>query len=479
MSKKFILVNLVFLFSFFLLPANATEYDSSARQVDVPQADSGAQPGDYFIASLEEIIINMGGEVVYNLFANKPTGMNFERIWKSICNPYIFDSSPFLRNQLVHPLAGSLFFTAARSNNLDFWTSFAYTAVSSWMMENLFQYSYTSINDLITTTMAGCITGEVLHRLGYVVFDLWNPLLWFVSPVDAANDVLRNRWGKSFQSRGGSKVDMYKTEFFLGGGFSYTLLSSNGGSANNSATDATATATSASSAASATSATDANSASRSSIHASSAAQNGFSGFGSFGAYLVYGEPFDHKTKQPFDQFSMDIQLFTDFGGVSGFMAIEGQLYSWPFFQNTRLPSSIGISLNYKVNLLEELSYSTNALGFFLCQKIPLNFSESGYFSWNFETNFIFLEASRISETNYYNFGPEAKIQFDLETSVLSARLFSEFDYVFFQRIYHSKTFFSLDFKIIKYFSIGISDLFFCINGSDFFNFCGINFKAVI
>ena len=424
--------------------------ESSVETADVQEpVELKANVGDYFIAGLEEIIINMAGELTYNLFAKKPSGMNFASIKKSVLNPYTFDNSPLPRNQVVHPLAGALFFTAARANNLDFWSSFAYTAASSWMMENLFQVSNTSINDLVTTTVAGTIAGEVFHRLGYAGFDLWKGLLWFVSPIDAANDVLRLRWRRDFQGRGISTSDIYRAEFFAGGGFSWC------GDKNLPALSSAA----------------------------------FGGFGNIGAYIVYGEPFDHKSKNAFDQFSVDGQLFTDFSDVAGYIAFEGALYSWPFFQNTNLPSSLGISLNYKANFFgeecfDELNYSTNALGFFLTQKIPF---DTNYFGWRAETNFIFLAASRIEGKNHYNFGPEAKIQLELETKLIRLRAFSELSAVFFQNIFYNKTSFSLDFKITKLFSLGFSDLFLCTistfpateNALSFSNHCSVNAKIIV
>ncbi|MCR5698627.1 MAG: hypothetical protein K6G52_03175, partial [Treponemataceae bacterium] len=176
-------------------------------------------------------------------------------------------------------------------------------------------------------------------------------------------------------------------------------------------------------------------------------------------------------------FTLDAQVYTDFSSCFAFAEFEGHLYSWPFFQNTNLPSSIGISMNYKVNYSNDFNYSTNALGSFLCQKVPLG--EESYFSWNLEANFIFLEASKVAKKNYYNFGPEAKLTLMVESRYVNFRCFSEFDYVFMQWIYHSKNFASIDFKILKNWSIGISDLFWCINGESFYNFISISTKMIL
>ncbi|MCR5698352.1 MAG: DUF3943 domain-containing protein, partial [Treponemataceae bacterium] len=226
--------------------------------------------------------------------------MNFSDIWESLTSPYVWDTSSFVRNQVVHPLAGSFFYNAARANNFSFWGGFAYTAVSSWVWENLFENSSTSINDLITTTTAGCVTGEVLHRLGYEVSRFWNPLMWLLSPVDAANYLIKNP-DKAFKPNDEIESGIYFFEAGIGGSLFINPenLAELGGDMNSS------------------------------------------------LFLIYEEPFDHKTKEPFDQFTLDAQVYTDFSSCFAFAEFEGHLYSWPFFQNTNLPSSIGISMNYK------------------------------------------------------------------------------------------------------------------------------------
>lgn len=76
-----------------------------------------------------------------------------------------WDQSPFSMNQFGHPYSGSIYFTAARSNNLSFLESSAYTFGGSFIWEFFMETYRPSINDMITTTFGGIALGEFLYRL--------------------------------------------------------------------------------------------------------------------------------------------------------------------------------------------------------------------------------------------------------------------------------------------------------------------------
>jgi len=76
-----------------------------------------------------------------------------------------WDHSGFAMNQIAHPYSGSIYFTAARSNDLNFFESTAYTFGGSLVWEFFMETYSPSINDMITTTFGGAALGEVLYRL--------------------------------------------------------------------------------------------------------------------------------------------------------------------------------------------------------------------------------------------------------------------------------------------------------------------------
>ena len=387
---------------------------------------------DYFVAFGEEALIELFEKVFVNLRSPRPQGLNFDNIIYSITKqPYVWDKTSFEQNQLVHPYAGNLYFNAARANNLDFWTAAAYTAWGAWSWENIYENSVTSWNDLITTTAAGVIVGESFHRLSYAAGTIWEPLLWVVSPIDGINRLLR---GERYRYTAPQNLEVIYAAEFL------TAFSVNEKIASNS--------------------------------------NEFMALAEFHPYVVYQNPFGHKTKEPFDQFTLDAMLLTNLYNTMGYVEINGALYSWPFFCNTELPSSIGINLNYRVNYFDRLNYSTNAAGIFLRQQIPFNENsvDKNYFWWNVEADFVFLETSKVDNINFYNIGPEAKLEIGLETERIAVRASGEFDYVFPQNVWHNKDFIGVDFKILPWLCVGVEDLLICTEG-DIRNFTSVGVKV--
>lgn len=412
------------LISVFSLSLFAQESDKLGELKYAPRVS------DYFIAFGEEALIELFGATLVNLKSPKPQCINFESIIYSITKqPYVWDKTKFLQNQIVHPYAGNLYFNAARANNLDFWTAAAYTVWGAWSWENIYQNSVTSYNDLITTTAAGIITGEAFHRLAYAAGAIWEPLLWLVSPVDGINRILR---GERYRHCAPEDLEViYAAEFFT----AFCAAEKFAGKSTE-----------------------------------------FLPLAEFHPYIVYQNPFGHKTKEPFDQFSLDAMLMTKFNETMGCVEIDGALYSWPFFCNTDLPASIGINLNYKVNYFDKLNYSTNAAGVFLRQQVPFDDSGKNYFWWNAEADFVFLETSKVDNVNYYNVGPEAKLEIGLETKRVAVRASGEFDYVFPQNVWHNKDFVSVDFKILSWLCVGVEDMLICTEG-DVRNFTSVGVKV--
>lgn len=92
-------------------------------------------------------------------------------IKKNFDHGFEWDSGKFDMNQFAHPYHGSLYFTAARSNGLNFYESIPYTLGGSLTWELFMENHYPSINDMIMTTMGGVALGEVLFRLSNYFVD--------------------------------------------------------------------------------------------------------------------------------------------------------------------------------------------------------------------------------------------------------------------------------------------------------------------
>ena len=82
-----------------------------------------------------------------------------------------WDNDRYFMNQLGHPYQGGLSFNAARNNGFTFLQSAAFTVAGSFLWEYCGEKEPPSINDMITTSVAGTLFGECSHRLANRVLD--------------------------------------------------------------------------------------------------------------------------------------------------------------------------------------------------------------------------------------------------------------------------------------------------------------------
>lgn len=77
-----------------------------------------------------------------------------------------WDDNKFDINWWSHPFGGSNYFSAGRSNGLDYEHSFLLTLLGSALWECCGESHRASLSDLVTTTLGGVSLGEVVYRVG-------------------------------------------------------------------------------------------------------------------------------------------------------------------------------------------------------------------------------------------------------------------------------------------------------------------------
>ena len=180
-------------------------------------AEAPAPPKNRGLAYLEvlgvNLALNLGGRIL------KPEDDSYDftlETWKAnLTGGWEYDPNSFNTNQYAHPYEGSLFMTACRSNGLQFWESSVCTAAGSYVWEVFMEKHPPSINDQITTSVAGAFLGEVLYRLSSGILDGGGdrPDFWrqvaaaAVAPVNGLNrtfqgDRYRDRRLSGFTSSG-------------------------------------------------------------------------------------------------------------------------------------------------------------------------------------------------------------------------------------------------------------------------------------
>ena len=92
--------------------------------------------------------------------------------WKNLTDSkWVVDTDPFATNQFLHPYGGSMYYGLARSTGLNFWESFGYASAGSFLWEIGGETGAPSINDQITTPIAGSFLGEPLFRMASMLLE--------------------------------------------------------------------------------------------------------------------------------------------------------------------------------------------------------------------------------------------------------------------------------------------------------------------
>jgi hypothetical protein len=94
-----------------------------------------------------------------------------ESLERNLHSGFEFDVDTLRTNFFGHPFHGNLQFNAARGAGLSFWESFAYNAAGSVAWEFFSEREKPSYNDLVATTLAGTMLGEITYRLSSAILN--------------------------------------------------------------------------------------------------------------------------------------------------------------------------------------------------------------------------------------------------------------------------------------------------------------------
>jgi hypothetical protein len=164
------------------------------------------------------LVLNIVDRSVFNLeFAKvdfnswkRTTGAGFP--WNS---GWIWDQDRFGNNFLSHPMTGSFYYNAARSNGYNYWQSVPIVFAGSYMWKIFGEKGPPEREDLINTTFDGIALGEILYRLSSNILDdrsvgrerVFREI--FAGLVDPIRGINRLFQGKSFRR---TNKEVYQTE---------------------------------------------------------------------------------------------------------------------------------------------------------------------------------------------------------------------------------------------------------------------------
>lgn len=84
---------------------------------------------------------------------------------------WVWDEDLFSTNQFSHPYHGAILYNFGRIHGLTYWEALPVTALGSWEWERFLETDAPSINDQVTTTLAGAFVGEIFWRLSSQILD--------------------------------------------------------------------------------------------------------------------------------------------------------------------------------------------------------------------------------------------------------------------------------------------------------------------
>lgn len=316
-------------------------------------------------ATPRKIVLATGEMIFDNLFVMGWNVIVKDRDWAKVnlktmeanlYKPWVWDNNTFFMNQIGHPYHGSMYFTSARSNNLNWLESFATAATGSLMWELFMETGNPSMNDFITTTTAGSVIGEVLHRLSFEAYDVLPLFSWIISPINAITQLVTgDRARRPFGT-------LWRNDWFLFGGLSTTTIALN-------------------------------SSEQTAVHGP---------LGGFGFDVIYNNPYGHNSQELYDQFRVQLDVFTA-SRYRFFRAFfDGTLYALSLEHITQLPTTLGITFNYDIFDVENISLSAGSAGLAFRQQ---NTFGNAKFRWNVEADYIFMAVPDI----YYKLNSDSQV----------------------------------------------------------------------
>jgi hypothetical protein len=109
---------------------------------------------------------NISTWILDRYILNEPWArIGFNSMRENLKSQWVWDTDNFNMNFFLHPYAGSMYFNSPRSNGFNFYESAPFVVFGSLMWEYLMENTPPSKNDLINTTISGIFLGEVLYRI--------------------------------------------------------------------------------------------------------------------------------------------------------------------------------------------------------------------------------------------------------------------------------------------------------------------------
>ncbi len=186
-------------------------------------------PKNMSVAVAETVGVNVFVWAIAQYFADQKTGahsyINLDTMKDNLKFWFEWDPNHYITNFFAHPYHGSLYFNAARTNGMDFWSSSFFSLGGSFMWEVFMEHHRPSINDLVMTTTGGMFLGEVLFRYSSLVWDdsatgferVWREIVGaLLNPLGGVNRLIRGDTGRVLSSHNQLRAPVLTSIYWAG-----------------------------------------------------------------------------------------------------------------------------------------------------------------------------------------------------------------------------------------------------------------------
>lgn len=213
--------------------SEASRMDSSPTLQDTMMVQTSImvqQEKNYWLPAVEVVGLN-AAVWGYHKYLTKEgwANISWETVKANFRTGFVWDYDGYLTNQFSHPYHGAAYFSAARSNGLEFWESAPYAFGGSLMWEYFMEDEPPSYNDIVNTPVTGIILGEISFRIANSILDestggferfTRETAAFVVNPVHGFNRLLRgDMWRQGSKHKEGtllSSLSLGVDNIFLG-----------------------------------------------------------------------------------------------------------------------------------------------------------------------------------------------------------------------------------------------------------------------
>ncbi|MFN7989150.1 MAG: DUF3943 domain-containing protein [Thermoanaerobaculia bacterium] len=244
---------------------------------------------------------------------------------------FCYDDDDLLMNQMGHPLHGSAYFNAGRTNGFTFWESTLVATLGSLAWEYGFENTAPSRNDMLNTVLGGSVLGESGFRISRALLDntstgttrVFRELAGaLVNPVSGINRLVTGEAWRKGPNPEDRLPDRLGTEVAVGGARS-----------------------------------------RGTHHE----DQGFAAL-----QLRWGDPFESPVKKPFDSFDLALRVAAPARTAVTTASVRGVLGAWRLGEAGDGPEHLfGVGMRYDYLTPDSESFAGESFEFGLFSRYPL------------------------------------------------------------------------------------------------------------